>query len=326
MIKVKVSYPEKDESLLKKTLPVGGFSNIQYTINPASDDTFYDYWIVFNFLPNYESQQTYCPKENTIFVAIEPIDVKIYPKAFLSQFAIILTFNNSIVKNFSDSILCPPLSEWFVKKTIDELREQCFVEKTKLISIISSDKTDLPGQRKRLKFVYDIKAEFKDKIDLFGRGICPFDDKWDVLKPYKYSIAIENSFSNDYFTEKINDCFLSHTFPIYYGCPNLEKYFNSDSFDRIDINDFKKSIEVIERLLEEPEHYVRHLPSILKSKELVLNDYNLFAFCQKLIIKRESENHLRSPEFVKIKQKMRYTSDYVLEMLNYKFNKYKYMS
>ena len=51
-------------------------------------------------------------------------------------------------------------------------------------------------------------------------------NKKDGLLNYKYSIAIENCIEEGYFTEKLTDCILTDTIPIYYGCPNIEKYFS----------------------------------------------------------------------------------------------------
>ena len=53
----------------------------------------------------------------------------------------------------------------------------------------------------------------------------------------QYHIAVENAQWNNYFTEKILDCFLMRTMPLYWGCPNLGEYFNLDGimqFDTVD--------------------------------------------------------------------------------------------
>jgi hypothetical protein len=60
---------------------------------------------------------------------------------------------------------------------------------------------------------------------------------------------------NNYFSEKLMDCFTTETIPIYVGCPNIDKFFNIDGIivakDENDIIkicnsldvDFYKSIE-----------------------------------------------------------------------------------
>lgn len=57
--------------------------------------------------------------------------------------------------------------------------------------------------------------------------------RWPVLGDSKlplfethYHLAIENCESRFYFTEKLLDCFLTDTVPIYWGCRNLGEYFD----------------------------------------------------------------------------------------------------
>ncbi len=42
----------------------------------------------------------------------------------------------------------------------------------------------------------------------------------------QFSIAIENSVQENYFSEKILDCFMALSVPIYIGCPNIANYFD----------------------------------------------------------------------------------------------------
>ena len=93
---------------------------------------------------------------------------------------------------------------------------------------------------------YDFRHEVVDwilstdmEIDIFGRGIEQgrnrFDSrikggiehKDDGLFDYQYSIAIENCCEEKYFTEKIGDCFLSKSVPLYMGEPNIKDKFKS---------------------------------------------------------------------------------------------------
>jgi hypothetical protein len=41
-------------------------------------------------------------------------------------------------------------------------------------------------------------------------------------------VVVENSRCDDYFTEKLIDCFATGTIPIYWGTSNLGSYFNMD--------------------------------------------------------------------------------------------------
>ena len=57
---------------------------------------------------------------------------------------------------------------------------------------------------------------------------------------------MENERLPFYFTEKIIDCFLSGTIPIYYGCTNIENYFNPKGI--INFNDKKELISILNNL------------------------------------------------------------------------------
>ena len=77
-----------------------------------------------------------------------------------------------------------------------------------------------------------------------GYYIC---DKIDFMKDYKFSIAFENSMTNGYITEKILHAFSAKTIPIYWGSPNISKYFNSKSF--INAHDFKDFHDLIKKII-----------------------------------------------------------------------------
>ena len=46
------------------------------------------------------------------------------------------------------------------------------------------------------------------------------------LQKYRFSIVIENSIQDTYFTEKIIDCFATKTVPIYYGTSKITNFFD----------------------------------------------------------------------------------------------------
>ncbi len=99
-------------------------------------------------------------------------------------------------------------------------------KKSKPMSLIASGKRGLLGQRMRHETVAWI---IKNKLDVevMGRAFKPFDKKEDGLAPYRYSVIIENCREPDHFSEKLIDCLLCNTIPIYWGCPNVDRYFNT---------------------------------------------------------------------------------------------------
>ena len=68
---------------------------------------------------------------------------------------------------------------------------------------------------------------------------------------YKFSIAIENSGSNGYFSEKIIQSFLSGTIPIYYGEYMIDEHFNPKSFILIKgEKDIQKKLIILSKLIK----------------------------------------------------------------------------
>jgi hypothetical protein len=65
-------------------------------------------------------------------------------------------------------------------------------------------------------------------IDIYGNGYNPIDQKIISLKNYRYQIVIENTKKDFWFTEKLIDCFVTGTVPIYYGCPSIDKFFDTN--------------------------------------------------------------------------------------------------
>jgi hypothetical protein len=114
-------------------------------------------------------------------------------------------------------------------------------EKTKLLSMISSNKNITVGHRKRHMTI----QKYASKMDLFGHGFTEIKDKEQGLNNYMFSIAIENDCYDTYFTEKILDCFATGTIPIYWGTKKVCNYFNSDGIiflDDINIGSLTKDI------------------------------------------------------------------------------------
>lgn len=96
-------------------------------------------------------------------------------------------------------------------------------EKTGNVSIIASAKKNVLGQRMRHKVI----RKFGHMIDaVCGGGYRPIEDKVEGLAPFRYSIVIENCRRNYYFSEKLIDCFMTGTVPIYWGCPSIGLFFD----------------------------------------------------------------------------------------------------
>lgn len=97
--------------------------------------------------------------------------------------------------------------------------------KTKNLSIIASGKTQTFGHQLR----HIIVNKFKNSFDgIFGTGYNTIPNKIEALKDYRFSLTVENDGGEDVFTEKLIDCLVTGTIPIYWGTKNISKYFNID--------------------------------------------------------------------------------------------------
>ena len=298
--KVKLTFPYKWPLMRQTPNWSGIWGDYEFLIDDSLNEC--DFWIVFS---KHELKKEFvrCPPENIILLTWEPFSIEQFSEMFLKQFALVITTQREINHQNVKFNLCG--HPWFVGKSYDELMAMKPIEKTKKISVITSNKVLTDGHKKRLEFVYKLKDYFKDEMDLFGRGINDFNDKWDVLATYKYSITIENSKQNDYLTEKFFDCHLAFTYPLYYGCPNAEKYFSPNSFSRIDIEDFHGSVKALETILGNNSHYQNHLQYILPERIKILNTYNLFpmlvSYMEGLDVNAKHKDVCISPEPFMIK-------------------------
>ena len=156
--------------------------------------------------------------------------------------------------------------------------EQMVYPKKKLLSIIVSEKKSTSGHILR----HEIVDKFKDKIDIFGRGYNPIENKLEALKDYMFSIVIENEKSDYFFSEKLNDCFATGTIPIYWGCPSIKDFFDSKGiieFDDIgNLSDILMSLSESQYLskIENVNNNFNISKKFLLAEDWIFENYNIF--------------------------------------------------
>jgi hypothetical protein len=87
---------------------------------------------------------------------------------------------------------------------------------------------------------------FNNTKSIKGRG----DQKWKMkyLKKYKFNLALENSSTPGYVTEKILHSMYANSIPIYWGAPDVALDFNEKSF--IDINNYNNDEDAVQDILD----------------------------------------------------------------------------
>jgi len=248
----------------------GVWGDYRFIANSDLDEC--DFWVVCDTL--YESQRAFCAPEHVVLVTWEPETVQTYPPSYTHQFASVITTQEQI-RHRSLTLSQTGLT-WRVGRTYDQLKRGEIIHKPKALSIISSDKQFTEGHKKRYDLAIKLKNHFGDQAELFGRGIQDFDEKWDVLAPYRYSLALENVPSPHWITEKLSDCFLTETFPLYHGAPNAGDYYPQESFSQIDLYNFEETVSRIESILSDDSHYERHRSAVIEAKHKLLDFHNIY--------------------------------------------------
>ena len=180
----------------------------------------------------------------------------------------------SSIVNSENTVQDIPYLEWHIKDSYKDLLSLAYPVKKKLISCITSNANNIPGHKKRYEFVWNFLIHQGLDIDFYGRGINYIEKKEDGLLDYKYSLAIENSCQDYYFTEKIMDCFLCYTVPIYCGCTNISKFFPEKSYIQIDIDNPQEALKIIRDTLSNDD-YLARLPYLEEARNLIFEKYNL---------------------------------------------------
>jgi hypothetical protein len=166
-------------------------------------------------------------------------------------FDAIATYDESLLALDDRFFYCPWGTSWIASE------DQQMHPKSKLISAIFSDKNWTEGHKLR----HQIVSECPGSIDLFGRGYKAIDNKIQGLRDYMFQVVIENQKFNSYFTEKLIDCFVTGTVPIYWGFEKAPQFFNPKGMLFIEsASDFKNILNVLS-----PEFYQEMLPHIVEN-------------------------------------------------------------
>ncbi len=162
-------------------------------------------------------------------------------------FDYIVTYDDQLISKFKEKVIITPYGgTWVWPKEVQKV-----LSKSKICSYITSNKTYTVDQKMRISLLNYYQNNPQNNIELFGRGHNPlpenheagdYDGKVIALKDYAFSLVIENHVQDNYFSEKLLDCLLTGTIPIYHGCKKISEYFNMDGFILFDTEEEVKNI------------------------------------------------------------------------------------
>jgi hypothetical protein len=167
-----------------------------------------------------------------------------------------------------------------IPPTLEEKYYKSEATQRNKISIIVSNKMKAPGNAYRHKLATFILIN-NLPIDIWGNGTeihskrfpnhknikGPFKDK-EPYESYTLSICIENYRHPHYFSEKITNCLVYNTTPVYLGCIEIDTYFPGQVIHLT--GDIKTDAGRLVHISKNPSTYVREINHI-ENDNRVLN-------------------------------------------------------
>lgn len=139
-------------------------------------------------------------------------------------FSAIFTWSDKVLANCENALFLPFGSSWIT----DEIATRPRI-KTFSVGHLCGDKLLTYGHSLRHEIFYR-KNEIIIPTNFLYKGetILPkaLITKEQIFGDPMFSIVIENTSHNGYFSEKITDCMMLKTIPLYWGCSNIEKFYN----------------------------------------------------------------------------------------------------
>jgi hypothetical protein len=174
-------------------------------------------------------------------------------------------------------------------------------KKPKLMSIMVSYKKNTVGHNYRHAIVSHI-LKYNLPIDIWGNGADEYKKKnlivmggssgnganskyikgnfnsmGEMCKEYAFTIVIENTTHDHYFTEKLINPLIYNTIPIYWGCKKVDEYFPKHAIRLC--GNINSDIILIHRVLRNPLYYMNEYKI---NRESVLDKVNLITNIDKI--------------------------------------------
>jgi hypothetical protein len=174
------------------------------------------------------------PKESIRILWItEPNEVSGFRENAISnhdKFDLILTWDKEIIKSCSNTKLFPYGTTWIKDFEFSEKKEYC-------ITTLVGGKIQCSGHALRKQVPEKSKSITSIPVHLYNSINTSFNNSTELrqmksnhwkneLFYSQFHIVVENVTSDNWFTEKLIDCFQTKTIPIYIGCDNIGEYFD----------------------------------------------------------------------------------------------------
>lgn len=162
---------------------------------------------------------------------------------FKNNFHMVFSRYESLVKQSNNLFYIQPARSSLSFEEVESIEPNKYG-----ISLIASKKKQTKGHKLRHKLIEKIKSNDLP-VEILGRGYAPFEKATEALAPYKYSVVIENAQEENYFTEKLIDCLLNRTIPIYWGTSDINKFFDTSNW--LIFNSAEEGLKRLEEALKD---------------------------------------------------------------------------
>ena len=144
------------------------------------------------------------------------------------MFNIILTWDDKVLNNCENALFLPFGHTWFKPDQYEKEHKKEFkiahLCGTLLKSYGHQIRHEILARENEIKAPTKFFHTYGDRHNIERARI----DKEEIFGDSQFGVAIENFAHRGWFSEKILDCFLLKTIPIYWGCSNIGDFFNTD--------------------------------------------------------------------------------------------------
>jgi hypothetical protein len=215
----------------------------------------------------------HCLITNSVDKSVRNIYIQDEPEVIFPQreymlknahlFDYVLTWNDTVLKSCPNAIFFVFGGCWIHPSDREKVNPS---EKVFSISTLVGNKRMGPGHFLR-QTIYSRQKEITSIPYTFYRSsyntneipvitnnpVFMHESKFELFRTFQFSLVIENSKETNYFTEKLIDCLITKTIPIYWGCPNIGQIFLTEGMILLETETFEEFNEKLAQLT--PEFY-----------------------------------------------------------------------
>jgi hypothetical protein len=203
-------------------------------------------------------------------------------------FDAILTWNDKVLNNCENAIFLPFGHTWLKPDQYEKEHKKEFKISHLRGSLLKSYghqiRWDILDRKNEIKIPTKFFDVYGDRHNIERARI----DKEEVFGDTQFGVAIENFAHRGWFSEKILDCFLLKTIPMYWGCSNIGDFFNIDGIIKFEEADefiyisnqltdkyYKSKKQVIEENYQLALQYVNYEQNIINKVIEIFKHNNL---------------------------------------------------